>query len=89
MKRIVTTSAVAGAMLLGLGTLAYAATGEFNNECTMGLASHKIVHTDCSINGTYRGKTYCFGSEAAKTEFFKNPSQNLAKAEKYYDKHQG
>jgi len=87
MKRIVTTSAVAGAMLLGLGTLAFAVTGEFNNDCTMGLASHKIVHTDCSVNGTYKGKTYCFGNEAAKTEFFKNPSENLAKAEKFYKKH--
>src|SRR5262245_14569547 len=87
MKRIVTTSAVAGAMLFGLGTLAYAVTGAFNNDCTMGLASHKIVHTDCSVNGTYKGQTYCFGNEAAKTAFFKNPSENLAKAEKFYKKH--
>jgi YHS domain-containing protein len=89
MKRIVTTSAIAGAMLLGLGAAAYAVTGEFNNLCTEGLASHKIVHTDCSVNGTYKGKSYCFGNEAAKKEFFKNPSANLAKAEAYYKKHQG
>jgi YHS domain-containing protein len=61
-------------MLLGLGAAAYAVTGEFNNLCTEGLASHKIVHTDCSVNGTYKGKSYCFGNEAAKKEFFKNPS---------------
>jgi hypothetical protein len=87
MKGIVTTSAIAGAMLLGLGTLAYAVTGEF--KCTMGLASHKIVHTDCSVNGTYRGKTYCFDNEAAKTKSFKDPSKNLTKAEKYFNKRQG
>jgi YHS domain-containing protein len=37
-----------------------------------------------ACHGTYRGKTYCFGNEAAKTK-----SKNLAKAEKYYNKHQG
>lgn len=88
MNRIVITSAIAGAMLFGLGA-AYAATGQFNNLCTMGLASHKIVHTDCSVNGTYKGKTYCFGNEAAKKQFFKNPSANLAKAEAFYKTHQG
>jgi YHS domain-containing protein len=89
MKRIVTTSAIVGALLLGLGTTAYALTGKFNNECTMGLASHKIVHTDCSVNGSYKGHTYCFGNEAAKKQFFKNPSANLAKAETFYKKHPG
>ena len=89
MNRIVNTSAIVGALLLGLGTAAYAATGQFNNECTMGLASHKIVHTDCSVNGTYKGHTYCFGNEAAKEQFFKNPSANLAKADAYYKHHQG
>ena len=89
MKRIVTTSAIVGALLLGLGTSAYALTGKFNNECTMGLASHKIVHTDCSVNRSYKGHTYCFGNEAAKKQFFKNPSANLAKAETFYKKHPG
>jgi YHS domain-containing protein len=84
MKKIVTTSAMMGTLLLGLGTMAYAATGEFKNMCTEGLASHKIVHTNCSVHGTYNGKTYCFGNEAAKKEFFKNPSANLAKAEAFY-----
>jgi YHS domain-containing protein len=89
MKKIVTTSAMVGALLFGLGTMAYAATGEFKNMCTEGLASHKIVHTNCSVHGTYNGKTYCFGNEAAKKEFFKNPSANLAKAEAFYKNHQG
>jgi YHS domain-containing protein len=89
MKRIVTTSAIVGVLMLGLGTSAYAVTGKFNNMCTMGLASHKVVHTNCSVHGTYKGQTYCFGNEAAKKQFFKNPSANLAKAETFYRKHPG
>jgi YHS domain-containing protein len=63
------TSAFAGALLLGLATAALAATGEFNNMCTEGLALGKDINTDCSVNTSIGGKTYCFGSEAAKTEF--------------------
>ena len=49
------TSALAGALLLGLGTTAaLAVTGEFNNMCTMGLASGKDIQTDCSINSHFR-----------------------------------
>jgi hypothetical protein len=33
-----------------------------------GLALHKDINTDCSVNTSIGGKTYCFGSEAAKTE---------------------
>jgi YHS domain-containing protein len=89
MNRIAITSAIAGVMLFGRGATAYAVTGQFNDLCTEGLAMHKIVHTNCSVNGTYKGKTYCFGSEAAKKQFFKNPSANLANAEAFYNKHQG
>jgi hypothetical protein len=33
---------------------------------------------------------YCFGNEAAKTEFMKDPKGNLAKAQSYYkSKHPG
>jgi YHS domain-containing protein len=87
--RTVCTSAVAGALLLGLATAAYAVSGEFNNMCAEGLSLHKQIQTDCTINGSFRGKTYCFGSEQAKSDFMKNPSGNLAKAEAYYKKHQG
>jgi YHS domain-containing protein len=80
------TSAVAGALLLGLGTAALAVTGEFSNMCTMGLASGKDIQTDCSINAQLQGKTYCFGSREAMTEFMKNPTENLAKAQTYYSK---
>ena len=80
------TSAVAGALLLGLASAALAVTGEFDNMCTMGLASGKDIQTDCSINAQLQGKTYCFGSKEAMTEFMKNPTENLAKAQTYYSK---
>jgi len=78
------TSAVAGALLLGLATAAMAATGEFSNMCTEGLALGKDVKTDCSVNTVIDGKTYCFGNEDAKTMFMKDPKGNLAKAQTYY-----
>ena len=90
MVRSYITSAFAGALLLGLGTAALAATGEFNNMCTEGLALGKDINTDCSINALLDGKTYCFGSEQAKTDFMKDPKGNLAKAQAYYSsKHPG
>ena len=90
MTRSYVTSAIAGAFVLGLATAAIAATkGEFNNMCAEGLALHKQIHTDCSVNAELKGKTYCFGNEQARTDFMKDPSANLAKAETYYKKHQG
>jgi YHS domain-containing protein len=82
------TSALAGALLLGLGTAALAVTGEYDNMCTMGLALGKDVATDCSINAQIGGKTYCFGSEEAMAGFMKDPDGNLAKAQTYYSKKQ-
>src|SRR4029078_3406040 len=87
MIRSYVTSAIAGAFVLGLATAAVAATkGEFDNMCTMGLASHKNVSTNCSVNTIYKGKTYCFGNKHARTQFMKNPKANLAKAEAFYHK---
>jgi YHS domain-containing protein len=80
------TSAVAGALLLGLANAALAVTGEFDNMCTMGLASGKDIQTDCSVNAQIQGKTYCFGSKEAMTQFMADPSGNLAKAQTYYSK---
>jgi YHS domain-containing protein len=82
-------SAFAGALLLGLTTAALAVTGEFDDMCTQGLAMGKDVKTDCSVNATIEGKTYCFGNEAAKAEFMKDPKGNLAKAQEYYSKKKG
>ena len=84
MVRNYITSAVAGAFLLGLATAALAVTGEFSNMCTMGLASGKDIQTDCSVNAQLQGKTYCFGSKEAMTQFMADPSGNLAKAQAYY-----
>jgi YHS domain-containing protein len=83
------TIALAGALSLALAAGALAATGEFNNMCAEGLALHKEIKTDCSVNTVYKGKTYCFGSEQAKQDFMKDPAANLAKAEQFYSKHQG
>ena len=46
--------------------------GEFDNSCTMGLASGQLVKTDCSVNWTAPdGKVYCFSTEASKASFLK------------------
>ena len=90
MVRASLKSAVAGVFLLGFATAALAANGEFGNQCSMALAMGKDVQTDCSINGQYLGKTYCFGSQEAMTQFMQNPKDNLAKAQTYYSsKHPG
>jgi len=88
MIKTIVMSALAGAFALGLATAALA--GEFNNQCSWGLANGKKVLTDCSVNATIKGKTYCFSNEQAKAEFLKNPDANLAKAQAFYSKsHQG
>jgi YHS domain-containing protein len=82
--------ALAVALVLGFATTAYAATGEFNNQCSWGLANHQHVQTDCTISSMYKGKTYCFGSAEAQTNFMKSPDENLAKAESFYkSEHKG
>ena len=77
-------SSLAVALVLGFATTAYAATGQFGNMCSWGLANHKNVQTDCTISSEFRGRTYCFGSPEAQTNFMKSPSENLAKAEAFY-----
>ena len=63
------------ALMLGVVTMAYAATGQFNNMCSWGLANHKDASTDCSVNTSIRGKTYCFSSQEAKANFMKKPDR--------------
>ena len=89
MIRTYVTSALAGAFVLGVATAALAATGQFDNMCSWGLANGKEVKTDCSVNGTIKGKTYCFSNGQAKTEFMKNPDANLAKAVSVYGEKHG
>jgi len=83
MSKAYVVPVVAGAFLLGMATSALAVSGEYDNMCTMGLALGKEVKTDCSINETLDGKTYCFGNAEAKTMFLKDPKGNVAKAEAY------
>jgi YHS domain-containing protein len=87
MIKTIVTSALAGAFALGLATAALA--GEFDNQCSWGLANGKKVLTDCSVNAAIKGKTYCFSNEQAKTEFMKNPDANLAKASLFYGEKHG
>jgi YHS domain-containing protein len=84
MSRTYATSALAGALMFGLAGAAVAATGQFDNMCAWGLANHKDVNTDCTVNATIKDKTYCFSSEDAKNQFMKNPDANLSKAENFY-----
>jgi len=88
MVRAVFASAVVGAAMLGLTAVPVSAAdtteGEFDGECVMGLALGKDVQTDCSVNTVYKGKTYCFGNETARTLFLKRPEDFLLQAHVYY-----
>jgi len=79
-------SAVAGTCLFAVATAALAVTGEYGNMCTMGLVMGKDVPTDCTVNAQLQGKTYCFSSTSALTQFMADPSGYLAKAQAYYSK---
>jgi YHS domain-containing protein len=60
--------------------------GEFGNHCTTGLAMGKFISTDCSINQTVNGKTYCFGNQDALDAFKKDPKGTIMKASDFYKK---
>ena len=83
------TPILAGAFALGLATAAFAGAGQFNDMCSWGLANNKEVKTDCSVNATIEGQTYCFSNEDAKANFMKDPDANLAKAQSFYSKSHG
>jgi hypothetical protein len=58
--------------------------GEFDDQCTMGLASGQTVKTDCSVNWTDEdGRVYCFSSESSKQTFLKDAAGNLKKAKEF------
>jgi YHS domain-containing protein len=80
MNKAMLTAAFAGALLFATAAVA----GEFDNMCAMGLATGQKIKTDCSISSQVDGKTYCFGSSAAMTEFMKDPKGNLAKATAFH-----
>jgi YHS domain-containing protein len=81
---------LASLLLVGFTGSAYALTGQFDDMCAWGLANHKDVQTDCSVNATIKGSRYCFSSQDAKTNFMKSPDANLKKAETFYkSEHKG
>ena len=84
MKRTFSISAAISVLMLGLASAALAATGEYGNMDAMALAQGQIVKTDCSISSQLEGKTYCFGSQAAMTQFMANPKRHIRKAEANY-----
>ena len=89
MSRTSLLCAFAGATTLGLSiSAAYATEGEFDNECTMGLALGQEIKTDCSVSTVYNGKTYCLGNETAKTVFLKKPEEFLLQAHIFYSSKQ-
>lgn len=89
MKTRTTTGAAIVIAALAFATPAYAVSGEFDNMCAEGLAVHKQIQTDCAINGQVGGKTLCFGSEEAKSDFMQHPEANLKEAQKYYSSLKG
>jgi len=84
MTRSLFLPVLTGALMLVATGAALAGTGEFDGLCAEGLALGQHVKTDCSINETIDGKTYCFGNETARMLFMKNPKGNLAKAQVFY-----
>jgi len=94
-KWLARAAAIAAALCLGAAIPAQAAEdgqamtaapvkGEFDDQCTMGLASGQNVKTDCSVNWTDAdGHVYCFSTEASKESFLKDPAGNLKKAQDF------
>ena len=70
--------------LLFIEHLAYA--GEFGNYCLLSLSEGRFLKTDCSVNASYQGKVYCFGSEISKDIFLKTPDEFIKKAAVFYEK---
>lgn len=63
-----------------------AISGEFGDQCTNSLSKGNFVQTNCEINVVYSGKTYCFGSEASKSSFMKEPDSTIMKAAEMFAK---
>ena len=73
---------LAGSFLVAFATTAFA--GEYDNLCAMSLALGQKYPTDCSINETIDGKTYCFGHEKTKAMFMKDPKKYIPRADSAY-----
>jgi len=91
MPKAIFAKAISAVVIAGMVVFAASAAlaedaleGEFEGECVMGLALGKDIQTDCSVNTVYKGKTYCFGNETARTLFLKRPDDFLLQAHIYY-----
>lgn len=72
--------------LITISSTAFA--GEFGNRCTTGLTKGVVVSSDCSVQETFKGNTFCFGNEEAKTAFLesKDKQKFISKAASFYPK---
>ena len=84
MIRIFSTTSIVSILMLGLASAALAATGEYENMDAMALTHGQAVKTDCNINSQLDGKTYCFGSQTAMTQFMQHPKRNARRAQAAY-----
>jgi YHS domain-containing protein len=84
MIRLFSTGSIVSVLMVGLASAALAATGEYENMDAMALTQGKAVKTDCSISSQLEGKTYCFGSQTAMTQFMQHPRKNVRKAQAAY-----
>lgn len=74
---------IVGAGLLALSVSVFA--GEFNNECSWGLANDKHVKTECKVNMVREdGKTYCFSNDKAMDAFMKDVPTHMKKAKEVF-----
>lgn len=65
-----------------------AMSGEFGNRCTTGLTKGVVVNSDCSIQESFKGNTFCFGNEEARAVFLASKDQQkfVDKAAMFYPK---
>ena len=75
---------LAGVVVLMFSLSAW--SGEFGDHCTTGLSRGNMTKTKCEINELYKGKTYCFGNQAARDSFLLDPDNIIAKASDFYNK---
>lgn len=54
-------------------------SAEFDGLCVFGLAEVKGFKSDSKMKWTAEGKTYCFRTADAKTEFLTYPQRSLAR----------
>jgi len=73
-------------LLASLTFASYAFAGELGDHCTTGLSTGVLTKTKCDINELYKGKTYCFSSQAARDSFLLDPDTTISKAAAFYAK---